>query len=632
MPGSFRHVLELVLGTALTRRSQLFATFALIIAASCAVLWLNRYRAPLNSTNAQISSEMQRMTTTSTIDADIDAFVSVQNQTRGKTFKNGAVLALDYNASTGTVPAGGNAVAGIAGIAAGAATIALPASQAGNAVIIDGAVSTKASTSGIDSYSLIVDTTGTVTMTDNNTGNSQTITGASYLVFDGGAATSAGAYQSAYLVESGVAAQMASMYNAAYGRLPDFAGLEFYIDQYGSPDLPDLHTMANYFLFSPEFKTHWPTLQTTADNGGLNDQAYINALYGQILHRTPTALEVQFYVNALQGTLTDSSGQPIAAADRAQLLVYFSLSPENQSDISATNGGWLINSGKGAVSLGAMSTSAANAVLASQVASGTVSADAFVNMSSSGQTTVQTSNGSVTITGADHGAGAAQQADPEIATSIPNETVNLSSTYFMGALDGSNETLNGVPTGGSIALLPSNYPTNYTGTVNLFGNVNWLSLGNTLSAVTAYSIINGWNSTDLIVGPNGAAPSFAYSAATLLANPDGLVLQGSASNPVNGSSYAGGDFFTKAIAVNVGSISNDTVSAIVTAANQAYKVGDVSGENAFFFGQDPQGNTMVWFWRGDKTHAGTILASDITGGMELVGIHASSLTSANFHY
>ncbi len=572
------------------------------------------------------------MTATSTIDADIDAFVSVQNQTRGKTLKNGAVLALDYNASTGTVPAGGNAVAGIGGIAAGANTIALPASQTGNAVIVDGAVLTTASTGATDSYSFLVDATGAVTMTDNNTGNSQTITGANYLVFDGGAATSAGAYQSAYLVETGVAAQMASMYNAAYGRLPDFAGLEFYIDQYGSPDLPDLHTMANYFLFSPEFKTHWPTLQTTPDNGGVNDQAYINALYGQILHRTPTAVEVQFYVKALQGTLTDTSGQPIPAADRAQLLVYFSLSPENQSDISAGNNGWLINPGNGAVSLGAMSKAAANAVLASEVANGTVSGGDFANMSNSGQTSVTTSNGSVTITGANHGVGAGQQSNPEIATTIPNETINLSSNYFMGGLYGNNDIINGAIAGGSIVLLPSSYPTDAVGTVNLFGNVNWLSLGNTISAETGASIINGWNSTDLIVGPNGASPSYAYSAATLLTNQDGLVLQGSASNPIIGAAHAGDDFATKAIAINVGSVLNDTVSAIVSAANQAYKVGDVSYENAFFFGQDPQGNTMVWFWRGDKTHAGTILASDITGGMELVGIHASSVTSANFHY
>src|SRR5579859_2840702 len=306
---------------------------------------------------------------TSSIITDVDVFVASQNQNRGQTLASGATLSLDYNALSGPVPPGGNAVTGIGGIAAGAAAISLPTGQNGNAVIVDGAISTSASTTGADSYSLLVDASGHVTLTDNNTGNSESITGANYILFDGGATASSGAFQSAYIVESGIAAQMASMYNAAYGRVPDLAGLEFYIDQFGSSVLPDLHTMATYFLGSAEFKNHWPSLQTTPDNGGVNDQAYINALYGEILHRTATSAEVQFYVNALQGKLTDSSGHAIAAADRAELLVYFSLSPENQADISAANGGWLINTSNGATSLGSMSSTAVTDVLTSEIAS-----------------------------------------------------------------------------------------------------------------------------------------------------------------------------------------------------------------------------------------------------------------------
>ena len=108
--------------------------------------------------------------TTSTITADIDAFVSAQNAYRGGKLAGGGTESLDYDALTGTVPAGGNSVTGIAGIAAGAAAITLPAGQNGNAVIIDGGISTAASTSGVDSYSLSVDTSGAVTLTDNNTG------------------------------------------------------------------------------------------------------------------------------------------------------------------------------------------------------------------------------------------------------------------------------------------------------------------------------------------------------------------------------------------------------------------------------------------------------------------------------
>lgn len=575
----------------------------------------------------------------STIDTDINAFVTTQNQNRGQNLPGGGTLSLDYNALTGTVPTGGNAVTGIAGIVAGAATL-LPAGQNGNAVIIDGAISTSASTSGADSYSLLVDTSGQVTLTDNNTGNSETITGASYLIFDGGATTPKGAYQSAYFIETGLAAQMASMYNAAYNRVPDLAGLEFYIDQYGTIALPDLHAMAFDFLGSPEFKADWPTLQTTPDDGGVNDRAYINALYGQILHRTPSATEIQFYVNALQGTLTDSSGHPIAAADRSQLLVYFSLSPENQSDIAASKGGWLINPGDGALGLGAMTTASATAVLTSDIASGTVSGNDFANLSAPNQisVTLHPSSGMVSTTINVDASGVYSN----ITTTIPNETINLSSKYIMGEIDGDGDTINGVPTGGSIILLSSTYPfsnfANHTGTVNLFGNVNWIDLGGSYAATVA-AIVNGWNSTDIIIGPNSSTPTSSNPPASLLANADGLVLQGSVSNPINGTSpvLAGtssqvGEFFIDRIAINVGSIANDSVSAIVAAAAQVYKVGDVTGENAFFFGQDPQGNTMVWYWRGDTAHTGSIQATDITGGIELVGVQASSLTSANFHH
>ena len=40
---------------------------------------------------------------------------------------------------------------------------------------------------------------------------------------------------------------------------------------------------------------------------------------------------------------------------------------------------------------------------------------------------------------------------------------------------------------------------------------------------------------------------------------------------------------------------------------------------------------MVFYWRGDTTSAHTVLASDLTGAVELVGVQASSLTGVNFH-
>jgi hypothetical protein len=618
----------------MSRRSILLASGAIVFAAGCSILWQIHHKASPASIHNPVHLETKTMT--STIIADIDAFVAAQNKTRGQTLLGGGTLSLDYDALTGSVPAGGNSVTGVAGIASGAAGISLPTAN-GNTVIVDGAISTAASTSGADSYSLFVSGSGAVTLTDNNTGNSEAISGANYILFDGAATTSSGAYQSLYIIETGVGAELAAMYNAALGRVPDLPGLEFYIDQFGTAALPDMHAAAKFFMSSPEFKALYPALQTASDNGGPNDQAFITELYGQILHRTPSATEIQYYVSAIQGTLTTSTGAAIPAADRATLLEYFTQSPENQADISAANGGFLINPANGAVHLGGLSTATATALLASEAASGTVNTADFTNMPSSDAI----SAGGVGIVGPDYLIGNTVTGAPVVSANVPNITIDLSSEFYLGGITASGATINSAPTGGSVILLAdsslfSAAAANYGGTVNLTGNVNWIESGNTQYSVTPITIVNGWNSTDIIVGAQGNYPSRVASAASLLANTDGDVLQGSASHPISGAalepSLGNGVFFNGQLAVNVGTVANDSVAAMVTAANAAYKVGDVSGENAFFFGQDPHGNTMVFYWRGDTANAGTIQASDITGDVELVGVQASSLTNANFHH
>lgn len=272
---------------------------------------------------------------------EVSLFLKQQNPYRGLT---GQEVQKDYWIN-GVTPIGTNEVGGIAGIAAGASTLDLTiASGKYNAVILDGAHSTTASTTGAgaDNYAFSVSTSDVITVLDENTGQSQTVKGAAYMVFDGAHLNSDASYKSLYIVAGGSDAQIAALYNAAFGRQPDLAGLEFYGVRISKGEI-DLHQAAVYFLASPEFATKYPTLSAPADNGGTNDQAFINELYGNILHRTPTASEVSYYVQALQGTLTTGTGAHIAAADRAQLLVYFSASPENQTDIS----GWLINTSTG---------------------------------------------------------------------------------------------------------------------------------------------------------------------------------------------------------------------------------------------------------------------------------------------
>jgi len=193
-----------------------------------------------------------------------------------------------------------------------------------NAVILPGARS---------QYDVLVDSTGNVlTIDDTASGKSYTVTGDHYLVFDNGASGSNAGFQDIDFVLHGTDAQVASLYNAALGRLPDLAGLEYYAVPIAQGTL-SLHQAAVYFLASPEFQSRFAAASQPADDGGPNDQAFITQLYQTVLGRTPSSSEMAFYVSDLQGTLPNVPQQ-----DRAQLLVNFAVSPENQKDIS----GWLI--------------------------------------------------------------------------------------------------------------------------------------------------------------------------------------------------------------------------------------------------------------------------------------------------
>lgn len=262
------------------------------------------------------------------IDDSITAFIQFQNRTRGLP---GEGVALDGDAYAGTVAAGQNSVTGIAGIASGATTIALGTGF--NAVILDGDNAANPSGSGAHAYSYSVAANGAVTLLDENTGYSRTVTGASYLLFDGAAQNSDGSYQSIAYLAGGSTKSAALLYNAALGRQPDLPGLEYHAVRLANQGL-SLHDDAANFIASPEFQARFPSAAAPSDHGGPNDQAFVTALYQNVLHRTPAASELAYYMSDIQGTLPG-----IAAQDRAQILVNMAMSPENQHAA-----GWLIDS------------------------------------------------------------------------------------------------------------------------------------------------------------------------------------------------------------------------------------------------------------------------------------------------
>jgi hypothetical protein len=549
----------------------------------------------------------------------VDAFVSSQNQNRGLA---GEEVALDYNALTGSVPTGGNGVTGISGIAAGAGAISLTGA---GAVIFDGAVSSTASTSGSDSYGFSVDGSGMVTVADVNTGNSQTITGANYLIFDSAATTSTGAFQSVFFIENSTDAPIAALYAAALGREPDLAGMEYYVNRIEAKQQTIVDQAAN-FLASPEFTKNFAAAALAQDNGGANDQAFITQLYQNMLHRTESASELAWYVNEIQTTFAGVQNY------KAVLLADFATSPENMGLLSS----WLINTGNGAANFGALTAQAATNVLTAQIASGTINVASFASLpanATSDNITDAVNVSGVTIYGANptlNGAPVTGNLISVGSTAPANLTVDLSAQYNTVMMDAANVTVNGVSTGGSVISTGSNYPGTSTlnagGTVNLAGNGNLIVTGNVAAgSITTPTVIHGWNSTDAISQVDSSSPK------------SGTIYSGSAAGPVSGAAlaataYEGQGFIQNVFGINVGTISNDTTATIVQAANSTYVVAGTTAERAFFFGEDPQGNTMVFFWRGDTGHTGTVTASDITGAIELVGINASSLTGANFQH
>jgi hypothetical protein len=106
----------------------------------------------------------------------------------------------------------------------------------------------------------------------------------------------------------GHAGQAYRLYQAAFDRTPDLAGLGFQIGMLDSGQA--LTSVAGNFIASPEFQRTY---------GALDDSHFVTQLYANVLHRNPDVGGLNFHVTNLA-----------AGMSRAQVLVGFSESPENQ--------------------------------------------------------------------------------------------------------------------------------------------------------------------------------------------------------------------------------------------------------------------------------------------------------------
>lgn len=141
------------------------------------------------------------------------------------------------------------------------------------------------------------------------------------------------------------------IYGAVFGREPDVPGLAFYENFAVQNPATPLLTYAEFFLASPEYTNNSAHnyAQTVA-----GDQQFIKDSYSNLLGRTPAAAEIAFYENnviapMLNGLTTGTSAyQAAQTVAHAQVLVYFSASPEFLNDVQVTaatppsNSHWLL--------------------------------------------------------------------------------------------------------------------------------------------------------------------------------------------------------------------------------------------------------------------------------------------------
>ncbi|AXA91087.1 DUF4214 domain-containing protein [Massilia sp. YMA4] len=108
----------------------------------------------------------------------------------------------------------------------------------------------------------------------------------------------------------GTGAQLERLYRAAFDRAPDSDGLAYWKAQHKNG--MEMHDIATRFLLSPEFASRY--------GAGVSDQAFVNSLYQNVLHRDGDAGGIAFHVANLQHGMA-----------RADVLLAFSNSPENQA-------------------------------------------------------------------------------------------------------------------------------------------------------------------------------------------------------------------------------------------------------------------------------------------------------------
>ena len=129
------------------------------------------------------------------------------------------------------------------------------------------------------------------------------------------------------------------LYAAVLDREPDVAGLAYYQNYLKANPNTSFVQFAEWFLSSPEY-TGNPAHSYAQTSAG--DAQFIKDSYQNLLHRTPSDAEVGYYQsNVMAAALANLTPGTTAYASaefqaHAQMLVYFSASPEFLTDVQIT--------------------------------------------------------------------------------------------------------------------------------------------------------------------------------------------------------------------------------------------------------------------------------------------------------
>jgi hypothetical protein len=129
------------------------------------------------------------------------------------------------------------------------------------------------------------------------------------------------------------------LYSAVLAREPDLDGLTFYQTYLAANPTTPLQQFAEFFLSSAEYKSNSAHNYAVSSAG---DTQFITDSYQNLLHRTPSASEVNFYLtNVMDKAETGLASGSTAFANaqfqaHALMLVYFSASAEFLADVQVT--------------------------------------------------------------------------------------------------------------------------------------------------------------------------------------------------------------------------------------------------------------------------------------------------------